>query len=134
MSEVISFISCSLSHFFGSRDYETCELVYESLGKATVQSRSENQGHSQSKQEQKRFGASASNGTSNQIGSSFSETGRALLTPDEVRRLDANVLIAFLRGENPIFLQKMNYLTHPYYKNKFQTNILHKKFGVAYKT
>ena len=128
-----TFLSCPLSLFFGTSDYETSELVSESLGKATVQTRSENKGYSHSKQEQEKFGATASHSTSNQTGSSFSETGRALLTPDEVRRLDPHVLIAFLRGENPILLQRLNYLTHPHYKNKFQTNPLHKKFGFAYR-
>ena len=95
------------------------------LGSTTVQSRSENQGHSQSKQEVERFGAAASNATSQQSGASFSEARRHLLTPDEIRRLDPKVLIAFLRGEDTIMLQRLNYLTHSHYQGKYKHNYLH---------
>lgn len=120
-----TFLSSHLSIFFGASDYETCELISNLLGSSTVQSRSENQGHSQSKQEIERFGATASNATSLQSGSSFSETRRSLLTPDEVRRLDSKVLIAFLRGEDPILLQRLNYLKDANYKGCYQSNFLH---------
>ena len=121
-----TFLSSHLSVFFGASDYETCELISNLLGSATVQSRSENQGHSQSKQEVERFGASSSNATSQQSGASFSETRRSLLTPDEVRRLDPKVLIAFLRGEDPLMLQRLNYLKNGHYRGRFQSNHLHK--------
>ncbi len=120
-----TFLSSHLSIFFGASDYDTCELISNLLGNTTVQSRSENQGHSQSKQEIERFGASASNATSQQTGASVSETRRPLLTPDEVRRLDPKILIVFLRGEAPLLLQRLNYLIDSAYKNKFQSNILH---------
>ena len=124
-----TFLSSHLSIFFGASDYETCELISNSLGSATVQSRSENQGHSQSKQEVERFGASASNATSQQSGASFSETRRFLLTPDEVRRLDPKVLIAFLRGEDPLMLQRLNYLKNGHYRGRYQNNFLHTRGG-----
>ncbi len=117
-----SFLSSHLSVFFGTTDLKTAELVSTSLGKMTVQSHSENKG--QSKQENKKFGSFAV--TSDSTTSSYSETGRSLLNPDEVRRLDSKVLIAFLRGENPILLQRLTYLTHPHYKGRFEENILHK--------
>ena len=120
-----TFLSSHLSIFFGASDYETCELISNSLGSATVQTRSENQGQSQSKQEIERFGTSASNATSQQTGASYSETRRSLLTPDEVRRLDPKVLIAFLRGEDPIILQRLNYLEFSCYKDRHKKNPLH---------
>jgi len=120
-----TFLSSHLSIFFGASDYETCELISNSLGSTTVQTRSENQGQSQSKQETERFGGSASNATSQQTGASYSETKRSLLTSDEVRRLDPKVLIVFLRGEDPILLQRLNYLENPFYKGKYQKNTLH---------
>ena len=121
-----TFLSSHLSIFFGASDYKTCELISNLLGRTTVQSRSENQGHSQSKQEVERFGAAASNATSQQSGASFSETGRALFAPDEVRKIDSSVLIAFLRGEDPIILQRLNYLNCSHYKGMYQNNKLHK--------
>ena len=120
-----TFLSSHLSIFFGASDYETCELISNLLGSTTVQSHSENQGHSQSKQEVERFGASASNATSQQSGASFSEARRQLLTPDEIRRLDPRVLIAFLRGEAPMMLQRLNYIAHSHYQGKYQNNKLH---------
>ena len=46
-----TFLSSHLSIFFGASDYETCELISNLLGSTTVQTRSENQGQSQSKQD-----------------------------------------------------------------------------------
>jgi hypothetical protein len=46
-----------------------------------------------------------------------------------VRRLDPKVLIALMRGEDAIMLQRLNYLTHSHYKDRFSANILHKKLA-----
>ena len=45
--------------------------------------------------------------TNNQI------TGRELLTPDEVRMLDNNLALLFIRGEPPLMDEKYDLLKHP---------------------
>ena len=43
-------------------------------------------------------------------------TGRELLTPDEVRMLDNNYGLLFIRGERPVFDLKYNIEKHPNFK------------------
>ena len=120
-----TFLSSDLCVFFGSTESEAAGYVSERLGKKTVLSRGENLSHSQSQKEQD--GKLTSYGSaSEQKGFSFSETQRSLLSPDEVARLKPSVLIAFVSGEPPLFLQRINYLVHPYYYGKYQANSLHR--------
>ena len=43
----------------------------------------------------------------------YQQTGRELLTPDEVRLLDNDYSLLFIRGERPIFDKKYDILKHP---------------------
>ena len=43
----------------------------------------------------------------------FQQTGRELLTPDEVRRLDNRYAIALIRGEEPVMDEKYDLMRHP---------------------
>ncbi len=55
----------------------------------------------------KSFGRSGNYSTNYQIG------GRELMTPDEVRLLDNNYALLFIRGERPIIDLKYDILKHP---------------------
>ncbi|GEM_PF-774307 len=66
------------------------------LGKSTIDTRT--YGHTR--------GRSGSYSTNKQI------TGRELLTPDEVRLLDNEQALLFIRGEKPICDKKFNLLKH----------------------
>ena len=55
----------------------------------------------------KSTGHSGSYSTNNQI------TGRELMTPDEVRMLDNNLALLFIRGEAPLMDEKYDLLKHP---------------------
>lgn len=50
---------------------------------------------------------SGSYSTNNQL------TGRELMTPDEVRMLDNNLALLFIRGEAPLMDEKYDLLKHP---------------------
>ena len=53
-------------------------------------------------------------GTKGQMSKGTQEHGRDLLTPDEVRRLDNDYALLFIRGELPVRDLKYNILKHPY--------------------
>jgi type IV secretion system protein VirD4 len=74
------------SIFTASNDQATCELVSKLSGQHTVPSQ-----------------------TSGSNGKSYSDTGRALLTPDEVRRTEDIGVIMFKRGENMIYNEALTY-------------------------
>ena len=54
-----------------------------------------------------------SSGRSGNYSTNYQGTGRELITPDEVRRLDDNHCILLIRGEMPIKDLKYNILKHP---------------------
>jgi type IV secretion system protein VirD4 len=54
-----------------------------------------------------------SQGKSGSYSTNYQQAGRELLTPDEVRLLDNNDALLFVRGERPIIDRKYNLLKHP---------------------
>ncbi|ESQ76556.1 type IV secretory system conjugative DNA transfer family protein [Asticcacaulis sp. YBE204] len=79
---------------FSVNDHETAKLVSDLLGQTTVT-----------------FQTQSRNLDSEDTGLSFSQqqTGRPLLTPDEVRRLPAHAQLLFLTGQRPIIAKKIRY-------------------------
>ena len=54
-----------------------------------------------------------SSGHNGNYSTNYQQAGRELLTPDEVRLLDNDYCLLFLRGERPIFDKKYDLLKHP---------------------
>ena len=54
-----------------------------------------------------------STGRSGNYSTNYQISGRELLTPDEVRMLDNQYAILFIRGERPVIDLKYNLLKHP---------------------
>ena len=54
-----------------------------------------------------------SSGRSGNYSTNYQQTGRELLTSDEVRLLDNNDALLFIRGERPIKDKKYDILKHP---------------------
>ncbi len=52
-------------------------------------------------------------------------TGRALMTPDEVRRLSPTAVLAFAQGRPPAVLGRINYLTALELRGRFDANPMH---------
>ena len=83
--------------YLGGNEQSTHKYVSELLGKETIDTRSSSQ----------------SKGRNGSFSQSFQQTGRELMTPDEVRRLDNKNAIVFLRGERPVIDEKYDILQHP---------------------
>lgn len=90
--------NCDEFLYLGGNETSTHKLISENyLGKSTLwlDTYGKSTGHS------------GSYSTNNQI------TGRELLTPDEVRMLDNNLALLFIRGEPPLMDEKYDLLKHP---------------------
>ena len=89
--------NCDEFLYLGGNEQSTHKYVSEMLGKSTIDLNTHG----------KSSGRNGNYSTNYQIG------GRELLTPDEVRLLDNNYAILFIRGELPIIDKKYNILNHP---------------------
>lgn len=90
--------NCDTLLFLGGGNEPTSlEFVTKLLGKETIDTRTRGQTKGRS-------GSSSTN---------FQQTGRELLTMDEVRKLDTKDAILFIRGEDPVLDQKYDLKRHP---------------------
>lgn len=115
-----TFLSNQLAIFFGCTDPMTCEFVSKMLGAKTVDVSSNNYGSGTQRKWAEWFGS-----LSNQSGSSLSETGRALLMPNEIKKLGDRVVLAFLRGESPMMCQRIDYRERSEWQGSYDRNPLH---------
>ena len=83
--------------YLGGNEQSTHEYVSKLLGKETISTSSNSQ----------------SKGRSGSYSRSTQQTGRELLTPDEVRMLDNNKALVFIRGERPVMDDKYELMRHP---------------------
>lgn len=83
--------------YLGGNEQSTHKYVSELLGKETIETRTtgKSKGH---------------NGSYSQ---NFQQTGRELMTPDEVRMLDNKNAIVLIRGEPPVIDRKYDLMKHP---------------------
>ena len=89
--------NCDEFLYLGGNEQSTHEYVSKLLGKATIDTNT--------------YGKSQ--GKSGSYSTNYQQSGRELLTPDEVRLLDNNDALLFVRGERPIIDRKYNLLKHP---------------------
>ena len=89
--------NCDEFLYLGGNEQGTHKYVSELLGKATIDTNT--------------YGKST--GHSGNYSSNYQNTGRELMTPDEVRMLDNRYAILFIRGERPILDEKFDILKHP---------------------
>lgn len=90
--------NCDTLLFLGGGNEPTSlEFVSKLLGKETVHTRTRGQTKGRS-------GSSSMN---------FQQTGRDLMTPDEIRMLPTNDALLFIRGERPVMDEKYDILRHP---------------------
>ena len=83
--------------YLGGNESSTHEYISKALGKGTI----DTQTHGRTK------GRSGSYSTNTQM------SGRELLAPDEVRRLDNRYAILFIRGAMPVMDEKVDLMSHP---------------------
>jgi type IV secretion system protein VirD4 len=89
--------NCDEFLYLGGNEQSTHEYVSKLLGKATIDTNT--------------YGKSQ--GKSGSYSTNYQQTGRELLTPDEVRLLDNNYALLFVRGERAMLDQKINLMKHP---------------------
>ena len=90
--------NCDELLYLGGNETSTHKLISESyLGRETIDTNT--YGRS--------FGMHGSYSTN------YQQSGRELLTPDEIRALDNRYALLFIRGEKPIFDLKYNLMKHP---------------------
>ncbi len=92
--------NCDEFLYLGGNEQGTHKYVSELLGKETIDTNT--------------YGKSS--GRSGNFSTNYQTSGRELLTPDEVRMLDNQYAILFIRGELPIKDMKYDILKHPFIK------------------
>lgn len=83
--------------YLGGNEQSTHEYISKLLGKETICVSS----------------SSRSRGRNGSFSQSTQQSGRELMSPDEVRLLDNNKAIVFLRGERPVIDEKYDLMKHP---------------------
>ena len=83
--------------YLGGNEKESHKYISELLGKETIETTT----------------SSRSRGRGGSYSQNFQQTGRELLTPDEVRMLDNRKALVLIRGERPVMDDKYDILKHP---------------------
>lgn len=89
--------NCDELLYLGGNEQSTHKYISELLGKETLDTNT--------------FGKTS--GMHGNYSTNYQQTGRELLTPDEVRMLDNDYGLLFIRGERPIYDKKYDILKHP---------------------
>lgn len=89
--------NCDEFLYLGGNEKETHKYVSELLGKETIDTNTYGQ----------------TKGKSGSYSTNFQQIGRELLQPDEVRMLDNQNALLFIRGERPILDAKYDLMKHP---------------------
>ena len=108
--------NCDTHVFLGSNSYKTVEYFSKALGEKTIE----------------RDSVSINRDRQNwKTGKSVSDQvmARALMTPDELRRMDNDDCIIFEKGIKPVKAKKFYYFKHPMAKEMRQLEISHNDIG-----
>ena len=89
--------NCDTFLYLGGNEQGTHKYVSELLGKETIDTNT--------------FGKTS--GRSGSYSTNYQNSGRELLSPDEVRMLDNRDALLFIRGERPVRDRKYDILRHP---------------------
>ena len=89
--------NCDEFLYLGGNEQSTHEYVSKLLGKETIDTNTYGQSH----------------GRNGNYSTNWQITGRELMTPDEVRMLDNQYALLFIRGERPVKDFKFDILKHP---------------------
>lgn len=89
--------NCDTLYYLGGNEQSTHKFMSEYLRKETLDTNT--------------YGKSS--GRSGNYSTNYQQAGRELLTPDEVRLLDNDYGLLFIRGERPVFDKKYDILKHP---------------------
>lgn len=105
--------NCDELYYLGGNEQSTHKFLSEYLGKETLDTNT--------------FGKS--HGIHGNYSTNYQQTGRELLTADEIRLLDNDYALLFIRGERPVFDRKYDLLKHPRIKDTRDGNAPAYKHG-----
>lgn len=94
--------NCEVQVFYAPNDQETAEQLSKMLGKQTIETKSRSTGTALISLDKSR---------------TYNETGRDLMTPDEVRALDPKKELIFKRAMRPILANKLTWYDNPDFMN-----------------
>ena len=108
--------NCDTHVFLGSNSFKTVEYFSKQLGEKTI----DRDSISINKDKQ-----------NHRTGKSISDNvmARALMTPDELRRLDNDMCIIFVKGLKPVKANKFYYFKHPMAREMAAVEISHNDIG-----
>jgi type IV secretion system protein VirD4 len=108
---------------FGINDWDTAEYLSKMTGESTiyVESQHQSRGMSRGPHAQRQLGS----------GRAWSEQGRRLLLPDEVRRLPRDSALVFVKGGAPLCVERVNYLRDPEFAGRADPNPLYQVLAAA---
>lgn len=89
--------NCDELYYLGGNEQSTHKFISEYLGKETLDTNT--------------YGKSS--GRSGNYSTNYQQTGRELMMPDEVRMVDNDKALLFIRGEKPLIDKKFDLLKHP---------------------
>ncbi|WP_394683952.1 VirD4-like conjugal transfer protein, CD1115 family [Schaedlerella sp.] len=90
-------VNCEELLYLGGNEKDTHKYISELLGKETIDTNTYGQ----------------TKGKSGSYSTNFQQSGRELLMPDEVRLLDNDYALLFVRGEHAVMDRKYDLLKHP---------------------
>ena len=108
--------NCDTHVFLGSNSYKTVEYFSKALGEKTI-------GRDSISINRDRQNWRTGKSVSDQV------MARALMTPDELRRLDNDLCIIFEKGIKPVKANKFYYFKHPMAKHMRELEISHNDIG-----
>ena len=108
--------NCDTHLFLGSNSYKTLEYFSKQLGEKTI-------GRDSVSINRDRQNWKTGKSVSDQV------MARALMTPDELRRMDNDICIIFEKGVKPVKANKFYYFKHPMAKKMAEFEISHNDIG-----
>ena len=111
-----TFLANTALQAFGTQDQFTARHLSEALGQQTIKVRSE----SKSRKDGELLGT---------LGKNDALTGRALLTPDEIRTLPESTVLVLEQGKRPARLRRLDYLKDPELAGRGDANPMYARVG-----
>ena len=114
-----SFLAnAKVQQYFGINDPETAKTISEMLGEETIHIETVSESTATSRENMAIFHSTKTKNTAR----SNAEAARALLNPDEVRRLSRETMLLFVQGVAPIACKRLAYYSDPVFAGRFDAN------------
>ena len=114
-----SFLAnAKVQQYFGINDPETAKTISEMLGEETIRIETVSESTATSRENMALFHSTKTKNTAY----TNAEAARALLKPDEVRRLPRETMLLFVQGVAPIACRRLAYYADPTFSGRFDAN------------